>query len=619
MGAAFSWALAALLCACAGPPLEPPPPPDPDPGACERFGVEEAAPIPERCPLSIPGEEVQGAVRVFAVGAHLKYRQLETYADFCSAWDTVIRTEVVPCLAPDRPNLLVLPENAALAAAFIGERGRAGREASSAVAGFASFFESYQGPYLAYAERYPEATPNQQLLLALGDTLHRAFQTFPEIARRYGVYLLVSSDLPEVERSTDPAEVERFGPPGADFAYVAIGPETLNVAVAFGPDGERLGRVAKSYLVPDEADLLNLVPGSLGQARPLALPFARLGVVISKDAWMPGLLHRLDALGANLMVQPEAFSGWAVEEYSGDWLPDVFTQSSYGHTQRHAAFTHNVTPCLKGNLLDLAYDCQSHIVEQAGLTGASGAFIGQDPYAGLVSVEPWVVEDPGPPLSLEERRARLREVGEKLLPGSGDPLEDAYTNHVVAADLRPGRHRVAGDGAPGVLGPSRLVAEPEDPAAVQRFPAVAADGDRVVLAFTEGAMDGGALRLAISDDGGRTFAISTLEPEGTRLPSVAAWQDRIVVAYEVDAGSKTQVVAAVSEDAGATFTRTRLSGEAGGWQPAATLDPTDGTPHVAYLDLSRGGHPRPYLATHGDGDWTAVEVDPSNRATGARA
>ena len=54
-------------------------------------------------------------MRVFAIGPVIRHAEMEDYASFCKAWDVVVRTEVLPCLADDKPNLLVFPENATLA------------------------------------------------------------------------------------------------------------------------------------------------------------------------------------------------------------------------------------------------------------------------------------------------------------------------------------------------------------------------------------------------------------------------------------------------------------------------------------------------------------------------
>ncbi|MDH3819434.1 MAG: hypothetical protein OES21_12505 [Myxococcales bacterium] len=104
--------------------------------ACEQFGVEDPAPVPETFGIEIAAEG--DTVPVFAVGAIIRYADLEDYAAFCSTWDEVVRTEVLPCLADDKPNLFMFPWNATLAAAFVGSRGAAGLAETETLPAFLS-------------------------------------------------------------------------------------------------------------------------------------------------------------------------------------------------------------------------------------------------------------------------------------------------------------------------------------------------------------------------------------------------------------------------------------------------------------------------------------------------
>jgi predicted amidohydrolase len=621
-------ALVALLVAC-GPPESP----DlPDLGACHAFGVDEPSPVPDECPIEIADDGE--SVRVFSVGAVVRYAQMTDYAAFCRTWDDVVRAQVVPCLATDRPNLVVFPENATLAAAFIGSRGASSREADETLAGFFPFFETYAQPFSFYERRHPELALNEILFLALSDTFHRAYQTFPAIARTYGVHVVLSTDLAPAASIDDPEIIEALADPDLEdvaSVWVATEPATYNFGIWINPDGEEIARVPKTYLTPDEEGLLGLTHGPLREVRPVDLGFARTGMVISKDAWMPDVLARLDAWGVDVMLQPEAFSGWGVEQYEDDWLPDVFKQSSWAHVQRHAAFRYNITPCIKGNLLSLPFDCQSHIVKDAQSSDALMGFIGQVPVQGWLAVEPWVM--PEPEGSLETRRAALRLRGHQMLPGSGDALEDAYTNRVIAADLDlnpDGIHRVLGDGAPGAWGTSALVLDPagssdDDHVVHQRHPSIAADDQNVVVAFAEGGRSGGTIRLARSSDAGATFA-EVAVPEGpagaaARLPAVAISGDRILVAFEEvdESGAFERVVALVSVDGGGTWQRQPIAGtrEAPGWAPDVAIDAVTGRLHVAWLDLRHGGRAKPHLASSDDGTaWTDVWVDPTNAVIG---
>jgi predicted amidohydrolase len=608
-------ALLILACACDGATE-----PTFETGACEQFGVFEPVAVPQRCGIDVAGDGE--SVRVFAVGPVIRYAEMEDYATFCKAWDDVVRTEVLPCLAKDKPNLLVFPENASLSSAFIGSRGAVGRAETATLPAFLSLAQSYLDPILYYAQRYPDLSLGERLVLGVTDTMVRAFQTFPSIAERYGVYVAVSSDFASADFSQDPADIEVLADPDLDSVsgvYVATEGAAYNWGLYFGPDGREIARVAKSYLVPDEEDLLGLSHGPLSQMRPVQLPFAQSGMVISKDAWMPGLLHRLDALGANLNLQPEAFSGWAVEEYEGDWLPDIVRQSAWAHTQRHGSFRHTVTPCIKGNLLDLVFDCQSHVTSPAQPDDPLDAFIGQNPYHGLLAVEPWVIEDPGPPLSLEERRDILRDRGERMLPGSGDPLEDAYVGHVIAADLSlppDGRVPASDDGDAGALGPSTVIAAPRIEPTHQRFPALAADTNGAVVAWMEGQPGQEVVRAFLTDDAIHFDEIAVESAPNTvqRLPRAATGAGRTALVWEEELGDGAIQVAVMTR-VDQTWTRSTLTDPtiAPAWEPDVAIDPVTGRLFATWLDLRAGGRPKPWIARSDDGQtWQALQVDPAN-------
>lgn len=589
-------------------------------GACEQFGVVDPVEVPSRCGLDIRGDG--DGLRVFAIGPVIRYAEMEDYASFCRAWDDVVRTEVLPCLADDKPNLLVFPENATLAGAFIGSRGAVGRSESQTLPAFLSLAQSYIEPIRYYSQRFPDLSLGERVVLGITDTLVRAFQTFPAIAERYGVYVAVSSDFAQAELSQEPEAIDVLADPDLDSVsavYVATEGAAYNWGLYFGPDGREITRIAKSYLVPSEEDLLSLSHGPLTRMRPVALPFARSGMVISKDAWMPGLLHRLDALGANLNLQPEAFSGWGVEEYEGDWLPDIVRQSAWAHTQRHGSFRHTVTPCIKGNLLDLVFDCQSHVTKASEPDDPLRSFIGQAPYHGLLAVEPWVIEDPGPPLSLEERRDILRDRGERMLPGSGDPLEDAYEGHVIAADLSlpmDGRVQPAGDGEAGVLGASVPISEPSSAQAHQRFPTVAADDDAALVAWMEGPPGTETVRAVMTSDARDFTEVDGIgEPDAVqRLPRVAVAANRMAVVWEEEVTAETTRVVALTRVDGA-WRRSELTepATAPAWEPDVAIDPGTGRFLVSWLDLRTGGRPKPWVARSDDGvTWQSIQVDPAN-------
>jgi hypothetical protein len=124
--------------------------------------------------------------------------------------------------------------------------------------------------------------------------------------------------------------------------------------------------------------------------------------------------------------------------------------------ERSVEFDYNVTPHMVGNLADLAFDGQSAIT-QRGLRAPRSApgpsrctYVGNralqpgdrasmviggerqataplsGPKREFLAIVPWIDEGP---------RARLRRIGARLAPGSGDPLENDYLETAVAADL----------------------------------------------------------------------------------------------------------------------------------------------------------------------------------------
>src|SRR4030095_12421836 len=129
------------------------------------------------------------------------------------------------------------------------------------------------------------------------------------------------------------------------------------VAAPSQTGGELRGSINKSYLVPLELGLLALNTSPVRDLDVLDTPLGRLGVVISKDAWMVDVNERYDAKGANLLIQSEAFSAWAFSD--SDDGPDVLKEGGFGAVQRYPNLLYNVIPALTGNLIDVTFDGQS--------------------------------------------------------------------------------------------------------------------------------------------------------------------------------------------------------------------------------------------------------------------
>lgn len=590
-------------------------------GACE-----ESSPAPARatCSRPIAGAGGTASVRVIALGIKEDVAGMRTYADYRRLIAEAMAAEA-PCFTSTPPTLVVLPENTALMAGFIGSRGARARARTDSVAAFADLLQDYKQPIEYYREKFPETPPLRRLLMAMTDTLGRAVETtFPGLARRYGVYLAISIDAAEYVETGDPAVVAAVGDPdlpGLTSAYVAEQAEVYNMSLVYGPDGRELGRVRKAYLTPPERDLLQLNYGSLEQLRPIETPFGRLAPVISKDGWMPDVLERFNELGADITLQHEAFSGWAIEEQEGDWLPDVMMQSVWSHAQAYDSLRYGVLPCMTGNLLDLVFDCQSAITKELAEDDAPLAFIGREPGAGFLDIGAWAMADPGPAdraLPLDKRRSILRERGEAMVPGAGAPYENAYVvstargdaSHTTGASGLPSRapatSKALGENgtlAVGGNGETENAIQPDvafDGAAYHVVFGVETAGRREVryarvqagkasasakLPFTAGrpyaarvTVAAGALYVvAVQDEAAGSSRLSVLKSvdggakwaplppafqgEGAWArwnPAIAAAGNRLYVAWTDRRDGASDIYLAASQDGGATFAARRL-------------------------------------------------------------
>src|SRR5262249_55874704 len=141
--------------------------------------------------------------------------------------------------------------------------------------------------------------------------------------------------------------------PTRTYAYEAVSPLPHNTTFVFAPDGEVLvpdgtggtlrspsetagvirGSVDKAYLTPIEEPPPGngagpaLALGAVRDQEVLDTPVGRLGIVISKDAWMVDVNDRLQAKGANVILQPEAFSEWGYA--TTPWQPDIFKEGGF--------------------------------------------------------------------------------------------------------------------------------------------------------------------------------------------------------------------------------------------------------------------------------------------------
>ena len=407
------------------------------------------------------------------MGAKLNMRWLEsrqTYRDYIFALaDKSERGAGKPVIARGADDmashrtgsdLVVWPESIGLFAALTGPRAQPARESGSLEGSIVTLVGIYSKENEYYGAKYPDLpgrVPFTRLLaVSLTDTFGRTFiEPFAEMADRYDVWLTTSGDMvrdwqivctskatftppPTGEPCAEenPGKVMQLGDPfepERDYAYEATKPSPSVVAFVFNPDGELVAKRVKSYITPtelgpDEGALgLDLVPGvvSHSDSVPVDTPVGRFAFVISKPAWMPDVLQKIDQRHTDLLLQPEFFVG-DLARTTGMWSPDTLLASGYNDVLRHPSIETLVHPQMEGGVFSFYADQPSHLAVKPR-TGREkkGFILGQPGHRGLVETLPWVVPDPirpGEPIA--ERRKRLGEAGEKLAPGSGEECPD---------------------------------------------------------------------------------------------------------------------------------------------------------------------------------------------------
>ncbi len=479
-------------------PPAPKPPPPPTPAQCERVRASRSvAPVLALDPRP-------GALRVFAMQFKQDLANVRTYAAFRTKVECMLRDYVVPYLARHRPNVVAFNEDVGLMTLGTGTRGAAARALFAdprlapscesqgvpcgTLAALAAVTAGYSQQVAAYHSRFgPSLAPVASAFVAGTDTFARGWmQTFSDLAKRYGVYMVGSSDQPPFRESVDPAEIAAFRDPDLPrpaSVYVATSPRAYNTVFMWGPHDVRregppmlrnvVAENEKVPLTPIEQEI-QLTPGpargpdAILNLRPYALPGtkARIGFATSLPAFVfngepdtgfgrplpPGTrpcsdvsryyMRCLDALGANLVIQDEANPGrWATP--GSFWQPLEWMGSTWRTVgDPTVGFDYNVTPMMVGNLADLAFDGQTAITQRGLATGPGCNYVGDsrfqpaDPpeyrvYAGpkteFLGIAPWVRGD-GP-------RDQLAATGAALAPGSGSPLENDYVETAVIADL----------------------------------------------------------------------------------------------------------------------------------------------------------------------------------------
>jgi hypothetical protein len=486
-------AASGLLAVVAAAPSRADPPPPPTREQCDSVRAHRSLP-----PIKALDPR-RKAPRVFAMQFKQDLANVVTYDAFRVKIECLIIEDVVPYRARKRPNVVSFNEDVGLATIATGTRGASARKAfgeptspgcesqgvpCGALAGLSAITAAYSPQLAAYRARFNNTPSVSDAFLAATDTLVRGFMgTFSLMAKRYGIYILGSTDVAPFTQSSDPADVATFRDPDlpqATSVYVATSPNVYNEVFMWGPhdvraDGPDVLRnlVAsnkKVPLVPLEQQL-GFTPGpatgpqAIENLAPYSLAGtgARIGFATSLPAFVYGnppagtdpcsdtsqyYMRCLNELGANVVIQDEANIGGRWTGPDGDGIEQWQPLSWMASTDRavgdpSVSFAYNVDAMMVGNLADLDSDGQSAITQRGGLRKAHCHYIGNrafipgedelrfQQYAGdrttFLALAPWVAPD--------AERGSLRAIGAELAHGSHSAIENDYLETALIADL----------------------------------------------------------------------------------------------------------------------------------------------------------------------------------------
>ena len=481
-------------------------------------------------------------LRCIALGLRLEPERARTPATFAASVAASLQPlleAAEPAADDGRATLLALPEHSGLLAMLGGERGAAARERAAAGASALEVLMALaegHGPALGrVSARFPDvSSPGQLLHLAVVDTVVRTLvDTAVEVATTHGWWVSVGAALPDWREVAADAEPELADPSvrgdGPATMAVASGPQVYNRNLIVGPDGQIAAIHDKAYLVPVERDAaggLGLTAVGMDAVAVAQLPFGRVATVISKDAWMPDVNERLDQLGAQLVLQPEAFDRWAVVDRDGQagadlWPPDKFQRGGWWMVQRQPSFAANVTPVLVGAVGELAFDGQPLVAVPAPAGDASLGLLGQPPGPGWAAVGGWV-HSGEPPAALADpsRRAQFEQQAGSPPATSADPI--------AVADVT-----LPGPPQGGASVPRAEDAEPSvavGPPGLGLVPDLCSDGERVWLAWVTRDDDHEQAVVAAWGDGTTWSPAEIVDPRapGEQPTFDRRWRPRVV-------------------------------------------------------------------------------------------
>lgn len=246
-----------------------------------------------------------GEVRVFAIQYRQDLAYVSSYWTFREKMECLLIDYVLPNRSPDVPNVVVLNEDIGLATLGIGTRGAPARAIAAsplkdpgslagAISAFATVGAAYAPQVAYYAGLYPETSPQRLILAAATDTLVRAFmQTFSDLARRYGLYIVASNnqaefrevhlaDRPEAAVLVDPDLARRYARGQLETVFEAVDDGGPGIAAeACPPDNPGCG--AAGINVHNKAFMWSPNTGVEPYAARRFSTFAADGVLRSSD------------------------------------------------------------------------------------------------------------------------------------------------------------------------------------------------------------------------------------------------------------------------------------------------------------------------------------------------
>lgn len=608
-------------------------------------------------------------VRVFAVGPKFSLDWVDTRAHFRDKLFALadadrrkapapgvqraagdVKSRLLGPADPARPaatarDLVTFPEDLGLLAAFTGSRGRQARGSADLTGSILSLIGAYSTVAVHYTARFPELSsrpfpPTRLLAVSLTDTFVRTgVETFAALADELNAYLVAGVTLAQDWRVVCTSKATYRAPPGAGpcdvanpalvaqlrdpdepsrtYAYEATTSKASTMALVFDPDGKLVAKTVKAYLTPIELPgQLDLVPGDVSGVQAIPTPVGRLGIVTSKDAWMPDITAKLDQQRTEILIQPEFFVGDTVRT-TGPWAPDNIQGSGPSDVLRHPSVKALVLPQLTGNVFDFSADSQQAIVVKPGTGGRTvvGAMVGQPPAPGYGVVGRWSVpDDTLAGETFAARRNRLGVAGEAMLPTSTTACPDALVagpcrggqvEDVIFGDVQVGVPAVARRPRLKQAGPrpftaSRPIAPTGRP---QRNASLASLGRTVVAAYEQ---DDRVFVARSRDQGARwerPVPVTGVVDADQWWPSASVGPDgRVWVAWQE--GRRVRVT---STPAGAASRRAALRFEAPAAAPAGAAARGEGGPPRQW---------RPSLASTGAGTAYLAWVDERTRFTG---